>query len=470
MDLEGFNTIQVLHHLYNLDQLLIGRDYIRALVQRIAEELHVKYVMVGHAIEPEQTKVESDFMWADGKFVDNVVYDLEGTPCVHVLCGTRVSCYAQGVALAFPEDQMLQNMNIESYIGAPFLHTDGGLIGLLVIMDDKPLEEYETLQAVIEFCAARIGTEYRRIAFEDSLRKIKENLEREVQERTKEYQAAYDKLQRTQRQMISQEKLATVGRITFGIAHELKNPLNVIINSAEVIQDLIHEDMCAESIEKLAVMIREHGDRANEIITSMLKQARQESEDVTESVDIPALVDHSLEMCLRSLSDLSFKSSLKVEKNIGENVKTLVVNPAGIERVFINIFDNALYAMSKKYHAEKEAGYKPIIKLTLEKIEKNLKITIRDNGTGIPKKFLTNLFTEFFTTKPSGEGTGLGLYIARQTLQKSDGDISINSEDGQFTEIIIFLPHHDDSTKAASPSSLTTPKEQKKLSINEASQ
>ncbi|QDK37875.1 GAF domain-containing sensor histidine kinase [Bdellovibrio sp. NC01] len=443
MDLEGFNTIQVLHHLYNLDQLLIGKDYIRALVQRIGEELHVKYVMVGHAIEPEQTKVESDFMWADGQFVDNVIYDLEGTPCVHVLCGTRVNCYAQGVALAFPEDKMLTNMKIESYIGAPFLHTDGGLIGLLVIMDDKPLEEYETLQTVVEFCAARIGTEYRRIAFEESLRKVKENLEQQVQDRTKEYQLAFEKLQRTQRQMISQEKLATIGRITFGIAHELKNPLNVIINSAEIIQDLIHEDMCAESIEKLALMIHEHGDRANEIITSMLKQARQESEDTTESIDVPTLIDRSLEMCLRSLSDLSFKSDLKVEKDIGSNLKTLVVNPAGIERVFINLFDNALYAMSKKYHSEKAQGYKPIIKVALEKVEKNLKITIRDNGTGIPKKFLTNLFTEFFTTKPSGEGTGLGLYIARQTLQKSDGDISINSEDGQFTEIIIFLPHQE---------------------------
>ncbi|MDG0816536.1 sensor histidine kinase [Bdellovibrio svalbardensis] len=440
MDRESYHIVKALRNLSKVDQLLYGEDYIRELVQHIAQELNVKYVMVGHAIEPERTKIQTDFMWAEDHFTDNVIYELNGTPCVNVICGTRASCYVKDVAKIFPKDQMLTDLKIESYIGAPFLHTDGSLIGLLVIMDDREIENTETMTAVTEFFAARIGTEYRRIAFEDSLQRINEKLEQQVQERTNELRMAFKNLQRTQQQMISQEKLATIGRITFGIAHELKNPLNVIINSAEILEELEENELNPNHLRELSHMIHEHGERANSIITSMLKQARQDTESEPEIIDLSELINHSLDMCIRSLSDLNFKSKLTLQKNILPHIKVRVINPSSIERAFINIFDNSLYALRKKLNHSPKDSFKPELSVNLTTSDQSIDAVIRDNGTGISEKHLLNLFREFYTTKPPGEGTGLGLSIAKSTLTKNFGDISISSREGIFTEVNITLP------------------------------
>lgn len=441
MGTESYNTIKVLRNLNTIDQMLFGLDYVREIVRHIAQELKVKYVMVGHAIEPERIKIQTDFLWAGNQFIENVIYELTGTPCVNVICGTRANYYTKDVATLFPKDQMLTDMNVESYVGAPFLHTDGSLIGLLVVMDDKELSDPEPFSTIIEFFAARIGTEYRRMVFEESLRKVNETLEREVEDRTQELRQAFDNLKRTQKQMISQEKLATIGRITFGIAHELKNPLNVIINSAEILEDLSAEELTPESLKQFSHMIREHGERANAIITSMLKQARQDSDTESDWIDLSDLINHSLDMCIRSLNDLEFKSKLIVQKNIPESVRVKVTNPSSIERVFINIFDNSLYALRKKITTPAESNFIPELLVQLSTLSESLNISIKDNGIGIPEKYLVNLFKEFHTTKPPGEGTGLGLSIAKATLAKNSGDIHITSREGSFTEVIITLPH-----------------------------
>lgn len=432
----NLHALELLKDIYNIDQLLSGKEYTKELVRRLAQILKVKYVFVGHAIEPDKTKIQTDFLWSDDRFVDNVVYDLEGTPCVNVVCGTRVYCYASAVREAFPADKLLFDMNAESYIGAPFLHTDGGLIGLLVIMDTKPMEERELYSAVVEFFAARIGTEYRRQAVEDSLRRINENLEKLAQERTLELQRAFESLQQTQKQLLSQEKLATIGRITFGIAHELKNPLNIIINSAQLLEE---EDLDPDSSKKAADMIYQHGQRANMIITNMLRQARQETSLEPEWIDISEMLDHILDVYVRSLLDIDLKNHLVVQKIIAPRVFAYVFDPPSIERVLINIIDNSLYALGEKYRNNK-TSFTPTIKIDLSAGPSLFKISVRDNGTGIPQKHLSNVCDEFYTTKPAGEGTGLGLWIAKQNVEKNRGEIHIESEENQFTQVTIELP------------------------------
>lgn len=437
MEVNTMQSLELIKDIYNVDQLLSGKSYIQELVRRLAKALNVKYVMVGHAIEPEQKSIQTDFLWAGDGFVPNVVYELADTPCTHVICGTRVNCYNSQVQLAFPKDKMLRDMNIESYIGAPFLHTDGGLIGLLVIMDEHPFKNPAMLSSVVEFFAARIGTEYRRLAAEESLLRIKESLEQLVQERTAELQQAFASLQQTQKQLISQEKLATIGRITFGIAHELKNPLNIIINASEILQT---EDLDRDSLKKAAEMIQQHGVRANDIITNMLKQARQEPSQQAEWIDLSTMLDRALDMYLRSITDTDLRSRLLKNILIVPNTKALLLDAPGIERVFINIVDNALYALAVKMRQQGEK-YIPEISVSLTQDNGCCKITVRDNGIGIPMKHLPNVCDEFYTTKPAGEGTGLGLWIAKQNVEKNRGIFSITSEEGLFTEVTIELPN-----------------------------
>jgi|GEM_PF-1425590 Signal transduction histidine kinase len=431
MDTPKYEVLELVKRIYNVDQLLFGKDYVREMVRSLATTLGVKYVLVGHAVEPDKTSIQTDFIWADGKFASNLIYDLKGTPCVNVICGTRVNCYAEKVADQFPDDHMLKDMGAEAYVGAPFLTPDGSLVGLLVIMDDKPLKDRELYTFVVEFFAARIGTEYYRQIFEDSLQK-------QVDIRTQELRSAFDDLQKTQKQLLSQEKLATIGRITFGIAHELKNPLNVIINAAEIIEELMSEQKLSGPMRTAAESIREHGYRANNIITSMLKQARQEPAAAPEYVNLSEMMDRSLELCSRSILDPDFKSKLKVHKNIEPDVNYLIVDAPSVERGFINLIDNAIYALREK-HKDNE-GFVPNLWIELKARIPYVHISMRDNGTGISPSNLIRIFDEFYTTKPPGEGTGLGLSIAKQVLGTNNGEINIQSTEGEMTEVTVNFP------------------------------
>nr|BFD67035.1 hypothetical protein HAGR004_20570 [Bdellovibrio sp. HAGR004] len=436
MEVDTMRSLELIKDIYNVDQLLSGKAYIQELVHRLATALNVKCVMVGHALEPERKRIQTDYLWAADKFVPNVIYDLAESPCNEVICGTRVKHYNSEVQLTFPSDKMLREMSIESYIGAPFLHTDGGLIGLLVIMDEKPFKNPIMLSSVVEFFAARIGAEYRRLAVEESQLRIKEKLEQLVQERTRELQQAFASLQQTQKQLISQEKLATIGRITLGIAHELKNPLNIIINVAEILQT---EDLDKDSFKKVATMIQQHSLRANDIITNMLKQARQEPNQKAEWVDLSAVLEQAVDIHLRSITNTELRSRLQKHIAISPAIKACLWDVPGIERVLINIIDNALYAMTEKMRRI-GPSYTPEIQVSLTQESEFCRIIVRDNGTGIARKHLSKVCDEFYTTKPAGEGTGLGLWIAKQIIEKNRGTLSISSEEGFFTEITIELP------------------------------
>jgi len=422
MDGTTVNALEVIKGIYNVDQLLSGKEYIRELVQRLARTLKVKYVMVGHAIAPQGERVQSDYLFANGKFVDNVVYELEGTPCTKVLCGTRVNCYNADVQELFPNDQMLKDLNVKCYMGAPFLHTDGGLMGLLVIMDDQPFENLELATSVVEFFAARIGAEYRRLAAEESLKRNNADLEKLVDTRTK--------------QLLSQEKLATIGRITLGIAHELKNPLNIIINGSELLQETDIDD---KERKRTVDMINQYGLRANDIITSMLKQARQDVQTKPEWVDLSSLLNHALDVFLKSMNDLDLKAKLIKKVNITPHVSAKLVDAAGIERAFINLIDNAIYALGERLRKTK-SRFTPELQISLSFQNARCQICVKDNGTGIPANHLTHVCEEFYTTKPPGDGTGLGLWVVKQNIEKNRGTFKIESRENEFTEVIIELP------------------------------
>jgi transcriptional regulator with GAF, ATPase, and Fis domain len=188
-------TLSVLKKILEIEQGLSGVEYLQKVGKNIAENLGVRYVLIGHSVEPERKKIQTDVVWAGQAFLDNFEYELKDTPCEQVFTGNRVCVYPKDVARRFPEDHLLEEMGVQCYVGAPVLDTSGSLQGLLVLLHDQAIENPGFCTEMIEFLAMRIGAELDRFQMESSLRKL-------VQERT----SALEKSNRELRRALSQVK------------------------------------------------------------------------------------------------------------------------------------------------------------------------------------------------------------------------------------------------------------------------
>ncbi len=271
-------------------------------------------------------------------------------------------------------------------------------------------------------------------------------------------------LKATQEQLITQEKLASLGALTAGIAHEIKNPLNFVNNFAELAVELVGElkeelenqskniekedlsniELILSDLEQNAQKINEHGRRADSIIRSMLQHSRGKKGEVQET-DINAMLEEDLNLAYHGMraQDSSFNAT--IDKQFDDTVQKINIVPQDISRVFLNIFTNGFYEVHKK-RAETNGEYAPTVSVRSENLGDKIGIYIRDNGNGIPKKVQDKLFNPFFTTKPTGKGTGLGLSISYDILvHEHKGDIRFETKEGEFTEFIISLPTNGSS-------------------------
>ena len=261
-----------------------------------------------------------------------------------------------------------------------------------------------------------------------------------------------ESLKKTQTQLIQSEKMASLGELTAGIAHEIQNPLNFVNNFAEVNTELIDEareqlatgnlqsanelfDDIRQNLEK----IRLHGRRADSIVKGMLQHS-QSSNGVKESVDINALTDEYLRLAYHGLraKDKSFNAVTKT--NFDNSIEKVNVIPQDIGRVLLNLINNAYYTVSERKKMEQN-GYEPTVTVTTLKDNGKIKIKVKDNGNGIPPKIMDKIFQPFFTTKPTGQGTGLGLSLAYDIVTKGhDGELKVETKEGEGSEFIIQLP------------------------------
>jgi len=186
---EQQEIIQALQEILHIEQRISGIEYLREFARNIAKTLQCRYVLIGHGVKPENESVQTDVVWADNDIHDNFVYELKDTPCENVLSGSRVCVYPGDVANQFPKDKLLVDMGVESYIGAPMLTTGGDLAGILVLLDDKPIDDRDFYAAIVEFLAVRAGAELERYYFEENLRK-------QVIERTSELEKSNQQLQK----------------------------------------------------------------------------------------------------------------------------------------------------------------------------------------------------------------------------------------------------------------------------------
>jgi signal transduction histidine kinase/uncharacterized protein YdeI (YjbR/CyaY-like superfamily) len=273
-------------------------------------------------------------------------------------------------------------------------------------------------------------------------------------------QAALRELKTTQASLIQAEKMASLGQLTAGIAHEIKNPLNFVNNfaslSIELLDELkevagpalaaLDEDKRDEVDETMGMLtsnlekIGEHGRRADNIVKSMLEHSRGVSGERRE-VDLNALVEESLNLAYHGARAQDQSFNITLERDFDAALKPIELVPQDMTRVFLNLFGNGFYAANKRAGAKGDNGFRPVLRVATHDAGDAVEIRVRDNGAGIPPAIRDKLFQPFFTTKPTGEGTGLGLSISYDIVtQQHGGTIVVASEEGAFTEFTIRLP------------------------------
>ena len=259
-----------------------------------------------------------------------------------------------------------------------------------------------------------------------------------------------EELKTTQAQLIQSEKMASLGELTAGIAHEIQNPLNFVTNFSEVNDELLKElraeadkgnleevKAIAKDIEFNSEKINHHGKRADAIVKGMLQHSRN-SGGVKEATNINALCDEYLRLAYHGLKakDRSFNAILKTD--FDERVGNINIIPQDIGRVILNLINNSFYAVDEK-KKQAQNGYEPTVSVSTKKINDKVEIRVKDNGNGIPQKVLDKIFQPFFTTKPTGQGTGLGLSLSYDIIKVHGGEIKVETKEGEGSEFIIML-------------------------------
>ena len=348
------------------------------------------------------------------------------------------SCLIVEVTISdrFSQDASLSNRDLQEYV---------------VVVHD--ITERKQAEEALQKANEKLEIKVEERTFE--LRKTVEQLQTEIVER----QRMEENLRAMQNQIIVQEKLASLGSLTAGIAHEIRNPLNFVNNfselSVELAQELLEEiqnqterldPTSSESIAELLTdlsqnlqRIYQHGQRADSIVSNMLLHSRSEGGQ-WETTDINSLLSEYVNLAYHGMRAKNLDFNITIETDYDNKIGKIEIVAQDISRVFLNLVNNACYAVYKKKQ-EIGSGFSPLLSVKTKNIGDHLEIRIRDNGKGITPEVLDKIFNPFFTTKPAGEGTGLGLSISHDIIvQQHRGELKVETETGSYAEFIIILP------------------------------
>ncbi|HYK46837.1 MAG TPA: two-component regulator propeller domain-containing protein [Parafilimonas sp.] len=314
---------------------------------------------------------------------------------------------------------------------------------------------------VVVFIGVIVGFSYYRSY---SLQKENKVLEEKVKHRTTQLQRSLEELRTTQTQLIQSEKMASLGELTAGIAHEIQNPLNFVNNFSEVNGELINElvdevdrgnldevRLIAVSLKDNEKKIMHHGKRADAIVKGMLQHSRT-STSQKERTDINALCDEYLRLSYHGMRAKEKNFNATLHTDFDSSIGKINIIPQDIGRVLLNLINNAFYAVSQKlatHSSQLAAGngnYVPSVTIVTKKLDDKIEISVKDNGPGIPQNIVDKIFQPFFTTKPTGQGTGLGLSLSYDIIKAHGGEMSAGSgakaetKEGEGSEFIIVLP------------------------------
>ena len=301
---------------------------------------------------------------------------------------------------------------------------------------------------------------FRKHALEVQRLNLVEELAKRVEAQNEELAKTLDDLHKAQDQMVMQEKLASLGQLTAGIAHEIKNPLNFVNNFADLSSDLLEdlkeeletakehvpeesraeiEDISGDLSGNLERIVH-HGKRASSIVYGMLEHSRKEGGE-RRPTEINAMLEEYIALAFHSMRAVDGRFQMTIQKDLGEDVGEIEAVPQDLSRVFLNIVTNACQATFEKQIAENaDPGYEPALAVTSRKENGQVEVRIKDNGPGIPEDHLKKIFEPFFTTKDTDKGTGLGLSLCHDIVRGHGGTLAVNSEVGKGAEFVITLP------------------------------
>ena len=333
------------------------------------------------------------------------------------------------------------------------VHMAGGDLESEVEIDGK--DEIAEMASALEV--------FRRHALEVQRLNLVEKLAEELQGKNEQLELVLDDLQKAQNQIVMREKLAALGELTAGVAHEIRNPLNFVKNFSEASEELLEElketldesedgsldeeqmsliQEISEDLNGNLERIRNHGNRANRIVESMLSMGRGTAG--RQMVNLNDLIDEHARLAYHSARAADPNFQLDLKQDLDPNMGEVEVVAQDIGRVFLNMVNNACYATDEKRRKLEEEGspetFFPTVEVTSLRNEEAAVVTIRDNGTGMPDDVIEKIFNPFFTTKPTDQGTGLGLAISNDIVRSHGGTIVVESKDGEYTQMTVQLP------------------------------
>lgn len=352
-------------------------------------------------------------------------------------------------------DELMENIRkiffLNYFVGVPVFHEETPIAFIIAgrMFEKVPFNhalnmgDVDTLIAI----AALVGA----VLQNKNVAELREEMIKQKEENTL-ISSMLAELKATQAQLIQSEKMASLGELTAGIAHEIQNPLNFVNNFSEISKELLDEmktaldggdaaeakDLADDVIQNLE-KINHHGRRADAIVKSMLQHSRTSS-GKKEMIDLNLLVEEYIRLGFHGWRAKDKNFTVKVETSLDKTVKPTEVVPQEIGRVLLNLVNNAFYAVNEKKKTSKEE-YEPTVKIITKQAVDNTEIRVIDNGDGIPPDVFDKIFQPFFTTKPTGQGTGLGLSLSYDIITKGHGgEMKVETKDGKGTAFIILLP------------------------------
>ncbi|GGA64594.1 hypothetical protein GCM10011369_02460 [Neiella marina] len=428
-------------------QASYGEAFFNTMTLQLHQIIGADYTFIARLSSANQTSRTISLV-AHGEIVENFEYALADTPCADVSQGS-VCVYRHDICRLFPKDQLLIDMEIEGYVGTPLYDSSGSVLGLVVALYQTPIDNSDDVKALFTLFSGRISAEIERYEKEQQLIHFNHNLEQQVAQRTAELTATLEELKASQQQMIEHEKMASIGRLVAGIAHEINTPLGVALLSSSTIDQSLKElqrqvdnnHLTRKTLRKSLQTIAEaqqtqqfNMQRAADLVQNFKQVSSEHYADQQAKINL----EQWLHTVIASLKPLLDRHQISIQLSCQPPAIEMTTYPGQLAQIVINLLTNA----AQHAFPEEQMKTSPTISVAAHQTGERVHLIVQDNGIGMTESTLTQICEPFFTTKRGQGGTGLGMSIVNNLVRNSlQGSLSIDSAASHGTRVAISLPN-----------------------------